>query len=139
MLDARGVVSVTERAKYLSRIRKMAHQVAQEFIDERKKLGFPLLKDEALRAKYLPADEEETNMANYLLEIGLEEVPAHLVTPAINQLVERMENFLTEERLQHGAIKPFSTPRRLAVLVEDVAEKADDFKRKSKDPLRRRP
>ncbi|MBM7618095.1 glycyl-tRNA synthetase alpha chain [Weissella uvarum] len=58
LLDARGVVSVTERAKYLSRIRKMAHQVAEEFIAERKKLGFPLLKDEKLREKYLPADEE---------------------------------------------------------------------------------
>ena len=76
-------------------------------------------------------------MANYLLEIGLEEVPAHLVTPAINQLVERMENFLTEERLQHGAIKPFSTPRRLAVLVEDVAEKADDFQEEVKGPAKK--
>ncbi|RRG17937.1 glycine--tRNA ligase subunit beta [Weissella viridescens] len=76
-------------------------------------------------------------MANYLLEIGLEEVPAHLVTPAMNQLVERMENFLNEERLQHGAIKPFSTPRRLAVLVEDVAQKADDFQEEVKGPAKK--
>ena len=59
LLDARGTVSVTERAKYLSRIRKMARQVARAFIDERKKLGFPLLKDEALRNKYLPDETEE--------------------------------------------------------------------------------
>ncbi|MFL1695283.1 glycine--tRNA ligase subunit alpha [Weissella kandleri] len=59
LLDARGTVSVTERAKYLSRIRGMARKVARAFIDERKKLGFPLLKDEALRAQYLPTDEEE--------------------------------------------------------------------------------
>lgn len=59
LLDARGTVSVTERAKYLSRIRNMARSVARAFIDERQKLGFPLLKDEALRAKYLPVDEEE--------------------------------------------------------------------------------
>ncbi len=58
LLDARGVVSVTERAKYLSRIRKMARTVAKEFIAERKKLGYPLLKDETLRAKYLPEEEE---------------------------------------------------------------------------------
>lgn len=44
MLDARGAVSVTERAGYLSRIRRLAHQVAQAFVDEREKLGFPLLK-----------------------------------------------------------------------------------------------
>ena len=37
----------------------MARQVARAFIDERKKLGFPLLKDEALRNKYLPDETEE--------------------------------------------------------------------------------
>ena len=36
---------------------------------------------------------------NYLLEIGLEEIPAHVVTPSINQLVERMTSFLKENRL----------------------------------------
>ncbi len=59
LLDARGTVSVTERAKYLSRIRNMARQVARAFIDVCKELGFPLLKDPELRAKYLPVDEEE--------------------------------------------------------------------------------
>lgn len=43
LLDARGAVSVTERAGYMSRIRKMAHKVARAFVAERKKLGFPLL------------------------------------------------------------------------------------------------
>ena len=47
LLDARGVISVTERAGYLGRIRKMAHKVAKVFISEREKLGFPL-KDEHL-------------------------------------------------------------------------------------------
>ncbi|CAM3947070.1 glycine--tRNA ligase subunit alpha [Catellicoccus marimammalium] len=46
LLDARGAVSVTERAGYLHRIRSMARQVAQAFVDEREKLGFPLLKKE---------------------------------------------------------------------------------------------
>lgn len=46
LLDARGAVSVTERAGYLSRIRKMAHKVARSFVEERKKLGFPLLHDD---------------------------------------------------------------------------------------------
>ncbi|MDO4912274.1 MAG: glycine--tRNA ligase subunit alpha [Lactobacillus sp.] len=44
LLDARGAVSVTERAGYLSRIRSMAHEVAQAFVEEREKRGFPLLK-----------------------------------------------------------------------------------------------
>lgn len=43
LLDARGAVSVTERAGYLSRIRNMARAVAKIFVAEREKLGFPLL------------------------------------------------------------------------------------------------
>lgn len=44
LLDARGAVSVTERAGFLSRIRKMARSLAKSFVEEREKLGFPLLK-----------------------------------------------------------------------------------------------
>ncbi len=44
LLDARGAVSVTERAGYLSRIRNMAREIAKTFVEEREKLGFPLLK-----------------------------------------------------------------------------------------------
>lgn len=76
-------------------------------------------------------------MANFLLEIGLEEVPAHLVTPAINQLVARTENFFADKRLSHGEIVPFSTPRRLAVLVKDVAEKAEDVEEELKGPAKK--
>lgn len=57
LLDARGAVSVTERAGYLSRIRNMARMVARAFVAERKKLGYPLIKDEALRAKLLEEDK----------------------------------------------------------------------------------
>ncbi|KRM96367.1 glycyl-tRNA synthetase subunit alpha [Liquorilactobacillus aquaticus DSM 21051] len=57
LLDARGAVSVTERAGYLARIRNMAKSVAKVFVAERKKLGFPLLKDEKLRNKLLKEDK----------------------------------------------------------------------------------
>ncbi|MDR1474026.1 MAG: glycine--tRNA ligase subunit alpha [Lactobacillales bacterium] len=43
LLDARGAVSVTERAKFLARIRNMAKSVAKIFANERKRLGYPLL------------------------------------------------------------------------------------------------
>ncbi|MDR3189744.1 MAG: glycine--tRNA ligase subunit beta [Lactobacillaceae bacterium] len=76
-------------------------------------------------------------MANFLLEIGLEEVPAHLVTPAINQLVERTAKFFADQRLAHGDIIPFSTPRRLAILVRDVAEKAEDVAEELRGPAKK--
>lgn len=46
LLDARGVISQSDRAGYLGRIRNMARSVAKAFVEERKSLGFPLLKEE---------------------------------------------------------------------------------------------
>ena len=48
LLDARGYISVSDRAGYLARVRKMAREIAQQFIAEREKLGFPILNEESL-------------------------------------------------------------------------------------------
>jgi glycyl-tRNA synthetase alpha chain len=54
LLDARGAISVTERAAYIGRIRNLARGVAQEYLDSRARLGFPLAPrawaDEAIAA-----------------------------------------------------------------------------------------
>lgn len=44
LLDARGAISVTERATYIGRIRALSRQVAQKFVTSREALGYPLLK-----------------------------------------------------------------------------------------------
>lgn len=44
LLDARGAISVTERTGYIGRVRNLARQVAATFLQERERLGFPLLK-----------------------------------------------------------------------------------------------
>jgi glycyl-tRNA synthetase alpha chain len=49
LLDARGAISVTERAGYIGRIRKLARAVAQSYYDARERLGFPMLPPGALR------------------------------------------------------------------------------------------
>jgi glycyl-tRNA synthetase alpha chain len=45
LLDARGVISVTERTRYIARIRHLARKVAHLYVEQRQKLGFPLLKN----------------------------------------------------------------------------------------------
>ena len=50
LLDARGVISVTERTRYIGKIRTMARQVAQIHLQQRERLGFPLLKNSAVQA-----------------------------------------------------------------------------------------
>jgi glycyl-tRNA synthetase alpha chain len=42
LLDARGAISVTERAGYIGRIRALARAVAQSYYDSRERLGFPM-------------------------------------------------------------------------------------------------
>jgi len=44
LLDARGSISVTERAAYIGRVRALAKLVAQAYYESREKLGFPMLK-----------------------------------------------------------------------------------------------
>ena len=44
LLDARGVISVTDRAQYIEKIRKLAREVASSWMEERHALNFPLLK-----------------------------------------------------------------------------------------------
>ncbi|MBF0177132.1 MAG: glycine--tRNA ligase subunit alpha [Magnetococcales bacterium] len=44
LLDARGAISVTERARYIGRVRNLARQVADGYIRQRERLGFPLLR-----------------------------------------------------------------------------------------------
>jgi glycyl-tRNA synthetase alpha chain len=49
MLDARGAISVTERASYILRVRKIARLVARKYLEKREEMGFPFLRDAAKR------------------------------------------------------------------------------------------
>lgn len=46
LLDAKGVISVTERTGYITRVRNLARTIAKLYVAEREKLGFPMLKEE---------------------------------------------------------------------------------------------
>ncbi|MBC9720346.1 MAG: glycine--tRNA ligase subunit beta [Lactobacillus sp.] len=74
---------------------------------------------------------------DYLFEIGTEEMPAHVVPRSVNQLADRTRKFLKENGLKFKDIKTFSTPRRLTILVEDLAEKQDDIDEVKKGPAKK--
>jgi glycyl-tRNA synthetase beta chain len=59
---------------------------------------------------------------NFLLEIGTEELPASFLEPAAQFLKEKLEDFLTKNRIKFGKTRIFYTPRRIAVIVQNVAE-----------------
>src|SRR5580658_2329156 len=67
-------------------------------------------------------------MADFLLEIGLEEIPARMIAAAEAELGKRVTDLLAHERLlgESAKVTTYSTPRRLAVLAEGVlASQAD--------------
>ena len=51
LLDARGVISVTERTRYIRQVRDLARKVAQLYLEQREKLGFPLLEKTELQTE----------------------------------------------------------------------------------------
>jgi glycyl-tRNA synthetase beta chain len=75
-------------------------------------------------------------MADFLLEIGLEEVPARMIAGAEAELGRRVNDLLTRERLLAPGAKltTYSTPRRLAVLVDGVLAAQADTEEKLTGP-----
>ncbi|MEG0552910.1 MAG: glycine--tRNA ligase subunit beta, partial [Carnobacterium sp.] len=63
--------------------------------------------------------------------------PAHIVPPSSQQLVQRMKQFLDENRLSYGEVLSFSTPRRLAVIVKELSEKQADIEESAKGPAKK--
>jgi glycyl-tRNA synthetase beta chain len=61
-----------------------------------------------------------------LFEIGVEELPAGYIVPALDQLAKDATAGLDELRLEHGAVRTSGTPRRLALRVEAVADRQPD-------------
>ncbi|MBP2241660.1 glycyl-tRNA synthetase beta chain [Cytobacillus eiseniae] len=72
-----------------------------------------------------------------LLEIGLEEMPARFVTSSSEQLSNKVQAWLMEKKIAFDHITAFSTPRRLAVLVEGVAESQEDIHEEAKGPAKK--
>ncbi|MGB8261649.1 MAG: glycine--tRNA ligase subunit beta [Terracidiphilus sp.] len=67
-------------------------------------------------------------MSDFLLEIGLDEIPARMIASAEAELGRRVTDLLTRERLilPGSTVLTYSTPRRLAVLVEGVLPAQED-------------
>jgi len=73
-------------------------------------------------------------MANFLLEVGTEELPADFVSSAIAQWQTKIPNSLSSQFLNPGSIEYYGTPRRLAVLIKDIADSQADREEEIKGP-----
>lgn len=71
---------------------------------------------------------------DFLLELGAEEIPARFVVPAVEDVKRVLVEQLSAAGLSHGEVKTYGTPRRLAVLIKDMAEGTEDVKKEALGP-----
>ncbi|MHA6512488.1 glycine--tRNA ligase [Tessaracoccus sp. Z1128] len=138
VLDARGAISTTERAKAFATMRRLMRDTAVLWIERREELGYPLLREAAPApvASDAPVDRAALGTAPQTLafEIGVEELPPHVVPQTVDAVREALTAKLAATRLTHGAITVDGTPRRIVAVVEDVAAQEPDAEQLRKGP-----
>jgi glycyl-tRNA synthetase len=131
-LDCRGAIGVTERQVFYGQMREMARRVAERYLEQRKELEYPLLKESGEKKieTSQPVQPDYSlipSPKSLLLEIGVEELPAADLDAAIAQLKVSVPKLLDEElHLEHGSVRVSGTPRRLTVYVERLAPRQPD-------------
>ena len=73
-------------------------------------------------------------MNTFLLEIGLEEMPAQMILPAVEQLKSLAQKTCEKHRLNFNDLKTYSSPRRLAIELSGLPDKENDRKVELKGP-----
>jgi len=73
-------------------------------------------------------------MADFLLEIGMEEIPARMLDGAREELARRVSELASRENLGTPSVEAYSTPRRLAVIVKGIAASQPDVKEEVTGP-----
>ena len=138
MLDARGVISVTERVSYIERVRRLAQRIARAYVKQREEMEHPLLGKWAAVGGICNPDasktqtpevgavskrtesDKEQETADLLFEVGTEEIPASYVPPVLEQLRDIATESLTNHRIPFGEVQTLGTPRRITLSIKDV-------------------
>ncbi|NLE50170.1 MAG: glycine--tRNA ligase subunit alpha, partial [Chloroflexi bacterium] len=132
VLDTRGAIGVTERANYFRRMRDMTRHVCVAYAEQREQLEYPLLaaserwSETTQRFRMPSSSAAPTEPADFLLELGVEELPADDVAHALAQLEDTVPALLNELRLEHAGVQVLGTPRRLVVHVQNLAPRQRD-------------
>jgi glycyl-tRNA synthetase len=144
VLDTRGAVGVTERQSFFGRTRDLARQVSAAYLEQRQRLEYPWLDEMAVEEGTKDVELLETAPAipgtypttprPFLLEIGVEELPAGDLHHAMVFLEERVPALLQRLRLEHSGVRILGTPRRLVIFVEELSGRQADLERVAKGP-----
>ncbi|MBI3158706.1 MAG: glycine--tRNA ligase subunit beta [Chloroflexi bacterium] len=143
VMDTRGAVGVTERQALFKDMRTLARKVATAYVEQRQQMEYPWLDDgqpggngagaqgsAGTAAALTPLEKA----ADFLLEIGTEELPPADLDGYLAQLSEAVPALLANLHLEHGSVAVTGTPRRLAVHVQALAPGQPDRETLHKGP-----
>jgi glycyl-tRNA synthetase len=147
VLDSRGAVSTTERARAFTRMRGLAREVGELWLSRREEIGFPLGRvpvapetpvseapvPESAVPRTSPGDGD-SGPATLAFEIGVEEMPPAEVTRAVEAVRAELEERFDRTRLRHGPVHVMGSPRRVIAVVDDVHPREDDHRRTIRGP-----
>ncbi len=135
-LDTRGAVGPTERQAFFGQMRDLARRVALAYVEQRKEMEYPLLVERpAAEAVQRPLPQSPAEPADFVLEIGTEELPAADVDAGIVYLSEAFErDVLKAYSLRYDSVRVFGTPRRLVVYVEGLQPRGESVSGEIKGP-----
>ena len=134
LLDARGAIGVTERAKFFADMRRQARSVSELYVQQRQQEEYPWLAqnggneaqaadDASLPVETVtPVDDAQ----DFVMELGSEELPPQDVVDGIAQIEESLAALLDEFKLDYAGLRVTGTTRRLAAYVTDLAPRQRD-------------
>lgn len=138
LMDARGAIGVTERAKFFAAMRNQARAIAELYVQQREREEFPWLTDgddsDATKGASgskptMPVVEElptVTAPQDFVLELGSEELPPQDVVEGIAQIEEKLRGLLATYRLDYADVRVTGTTRRLVAYVSGLAPRQND-------------
>ncbi len=128
VLDARGAVGFTERQALFGKMRDLSRRVSEAYLAQRAEMGHPWLRGEQpeLSANSEPAEVVAAETADFLLEIGTEELPTADLNGALAQLRTAVEQLLRDLRLGYLDLTVEGTPRRLNVRIRALQTRQEE-------------
>jgi glycyl-tRNA synthetase len=138
LLDARGAISVNERQGYILRVRALARAVSEAWIANREDLGHPLVgrlpEIEATVAEIAADSAPTTETAPFLLEVGVEEMPAAVFKPLLTQLPNLFKKHFGPAELDFQDVEFYVTPRRIVISANSARTRQPDLVQEVKGP-----
>jgi len=126
VLDARGAMSTTERAKWFATMRAQSRSVAELWTELRASADHPRGTHTPLPLASAPDPVDDVAEGLLIFEILVEELPPHVVEAVAGDVEQTLSELLANTALSYGRVHVTATPRRIVIRIEDIAQRESD-------------